>query len=772
MRAGVLLAMTIAGSPGTPAAQVAAQSATAPPGISVVDLIELSRIGSREAGGSEADGAVVSPDQKRVATVVQRGLLAENRREFSLLVLSTQEPGDIVPAREYAKFVNSSNRPAISQVTWVSNDRLAFLAEGPDGPPQVYMADIQTRETIQRTHVAEPITMFDVSVGGRVIAYVVERPREPSSALRPLREHGFVIPDAMPISELFDGKWDRVTAMNSDGGLVHVVRDGVETAVPLPDATAYGESEAAGPFASDSFSLAPSGELALIRCRPKRPPRSWALYREKHFRREQSTGARYPWWIVVDLHTGEAWPLTGGPSMNFSAKPLWTADSRSVIVLDDLLPLDGESSTERSQRAAARLTAEVAVRSRAVHLITRRNPIRLERWDAESGTLTLQIAPDRRNANEFVAYRKSTVGWIEERASGRSREGPQIRVDQGLNEPWRLVRASSDNHEKAIVYDPNSELLAGRRRAQESIVRWRTKSGAELSAGLYLPIDYEKGERYPVVIQTHGFEENNFAPDGFSTTGFAAQPLAAAGFVVVQAHRCSKHCDPPKKNRRSEGEFIKDAWQSLVDHLDSLSLIDRSRVALQGYSRSCYHELYFLTHSTYSIAAMICTDGIDGSYFQYLLFGKENPGLADEYRSMNDGPPFGRTLKNWLKSAPGFNLDRIHTPVRLVALNDSASLLEEWEPYAGLTLQGKPVELFYLPDAIHNIVRPWERFASQQGTVDWFRFWLQGYERKSPVTEAEETSASLSAQYARWERLCRLQTASLPAVGRHCAQEP
>lgn len=64
----------------------------------------------------------------------------------------------------------------------------------------------------------------------------------------------------------------------------------------------------------------------------------------------------------------------------------------------------------------------------------------------------------------------------------------------------------------------------------------------------------------------------------------------------------------------------------------SLMATVRSRLALIRH---------FLTQSTYSIAAMVCTDGIDGSYLQYLLFEKENPGLAVEYRSMNDGPPFG-----------------------------------------------------------------------------------------------------------------------------------
>jgi hypothetical protein len=612
--------------------------------------------------------------------------------------------------------------------------------------------------------------VFDAGAGGHTIVYITERPPAPPSAFRSLREHGFVVPNSMPISDLAEGKWDRAGTMTSDREMLYVVRDGAEASVSLPDAAAYGACELSGPYASESFSLAPVGDLALLKCRPKQPPDAWASYLEKSFRREESSGAQYPWWIVLDLRTGEARPLTGAASMNFAAKPLWTADGESVIVLDDLLPLEGVSAFERNRRAMARFTAELHVRSRATELITARRPVRVTQWQPESGSLKLEMSSAGRDRRHFASFQKVTTGWVEEENPAASTGNSVVRVHQGLNESWHLVRERPDTPPPTLLYDPNSDLMANRRRAEETRIQWRTKSGARLSAGLYLPIDYQRGKRYPLAIQTHGFEDNVFAPDGASTTGFAAQPLAAAGFVVVQAYQCSEHCDSARKKPPSEGEFITQAWESLIDHLADLSLIDRHRVALQGYSRSCYHELYFLTHSRYPIAAMICTDGVDGSYVQYLLFGRENPGLAAEYRSMNDGPPFGATLAAWLKFAPGFNLNRIHAPVRLVALHGSGSLLEEWEPFAGLALQEKPVELFYLPEAIHNIVRPWDRFASQQGTVDWFRFWLQGYERTSPVTEAEETSAGLTVQYARWEALCVLQMASHGAKDGHCVR--
>ena len=58
-----------------------------------------------------------------------------------------------------------------------------------------------------------------------------------------------------------------------------------------------------------------------------------------------------------------------------------------------------------------------------------------------------------------------------------------------------------------------------------------------------------------------------------------------------------------------------------------------------------------------------------------------------------------------------------------------------------LTHMGRPVELIYLPDAVHILVKPWERLTSQQGDVDWFCFWLKGEKDEDPEKREE---------YERW----------------------
>lgn len=48
----------------------------------------------------------------------------------------------------------------------------------------------------------------------------------------------------------------------------------------------------------------------------------------------------------------------------------------------------------------------------------------------------------------------------------------------------------------------------------------------------------------------------------------------------------------------------------------------------------------------------------------------------------------------------------------------------------------------------HVLTNPEARMASQGGSVDWFRFWLQGYEDPNPA-KAE--------QYKRWRELRKMQ---------------
>ena len=172
--------------------------------------------------------------------------------------------------------------------------------------------------------------------------------------------------------------------------------------------------------------------------------------------------------------------------------------------------------------------------------------------------------------------------------------------------------------------------------------------------------------------------------------------------------------------------------------------MDPARIGIIGFSRTCFYVLEALTASSLRLKAASITDGVMANYFQYLL---EIDRLGKDFDATIGAPPFGEGLRQWLRRSPGFNLDKIHTPL-LISAEGRMSLLYMWEPYAGLRYLHKPVDLVMLNTDEHVLTNPAVRMVSQGGTVDWFRFWLQDYEDPDPAK---------ADQYTRWRELREMQ---------------
>jgi len=356
-----------------------------------------------------------------------------------------------------------------------------------------------------------------------------------------------------------------------------------------------------------------------------------------------------------------------------------------------------------------------------------------------------------------IDHGKRSIEWAEYRSNGdrtwqlvaKTENDPEhtnddlkVTIKQGLNDPPVLMASLRGN--SRAIWDPNPQLK-NLGMGQASVYTWKDQDGQERRGGLYKPTDFKPGQRYPLVIQTHGFSDSLFLPSGGITTAFAARALAAAGIMVLQVQDVG-NCG---EGTPDEGPCNASGYEIVAKRLVSKGFVDPDKIGLVGFSRTVYHVMQALTtKSSVHYRAASVTDGIMGSYFQYLLAADldQNSG-AREYVSLIGTPPFGEGLETWLKKASNFNLDKVDTPL-LVVGEGPLSLLFMWEPYAGLRYLHKPVELVMLKTEEHEVTNPAERAASQGGSVDWFRFWLQGYEDPDPA-KAE--------QYKRWRELKKLQ---------------
>jgi hypothetical protein len=338
------------------------------------------------------------------------------------------------------------------------------------------------------------------------------------------------------------------------------------------------------------------------------------------------------------------------------------------------------------------------------------------------------------------------VPMMELPAEEKQKTNPAIEVsrEEGMNLPQKLFVVDKGTHKKALLLDlnPQFDQLDF---ARVEAIDWKGTDGRETTngGGLYLPAHYQPGKRYPLVIQTHFFKKDLFLINGPWSSGYSAQALAAKGFMVLQVDHAKGYREREDSPAEAPAEMA--MYEGAIDFLDRTGRIDRNRVGIFGFSRTVYHVAYTLTHSRYPFAAAVLEDGIDGGYLQYLDF----PWIAKYFELLHGGTPFGSTLASWAKDAPGFNLDRVSTPVQIVA-HGYAGALQQWEWYSGLKLIRKPVAMIVLPApgmGEHLLKKPREQLASEESLVDWFCYWLQDEQDPSPAKRA---------QYELWGKLKEL----------------
>jgi dipeptidyl aminopeptidase/acylaminoacyl peptidase len=730
----------------------------------VADDIGLNQLGR---------AVMFSPDGRYFIVTSDRGRLDLNRCESSLRVYSTEEihrpllrPDTTNEPSPFWTISKSTYKdgPIISRVQWLPDSRrFVFLAKTPSGNDQLFLANIRTKAVQALTKEDEQVTAFDVHSASHFV-YCVPSPvikrqavesehatavvgtgQEFDRLLRP--EDSVKFSDLNELWAVLDGKRFRVVDASSRHPLA-IHEDGRQALALSPD----GRSVVTALTVSD---IPPAWEALYP------PPTPSYSVRVKAGR--QNPDAFGGWmdvseYVLVDLASGRIRPLAHAPTgtnAGWSGPSLaaWSADGRSVVLANTFLPPDANGNAERSNRpcvvvaylAAGSLTCLEHRQEQTEH--DDKESWRVYDVHFAEGTSNRVIVQYQSGLSTTYVSRNDGSWNAEATADHSARKGPptEVSVKQGLNDPPVLVASDKTTKNSRIIWNPNPQVK-DIQLGQVSVFKWKDKTEHDWLGGLYKPPDYVSGKRYPLVIQTHGFDEHEFRPSGAFSTAFAAQELAAAGFLVLQVEDCDFPASP------DEGPCQVAGYEAAVEQLSSAGTVDPNRVGIIGFSVTCYYALEALTTSRLHFKAASITDGVNAGYLQYITAVDVGNNLAaHKFDTWMRGRPFESGLQQWLKRSPEFNMDKVQTPLQVVALG-RPDLLTMWEPYAALRYLNKPVDLVILDSDEHILTNPTARMASQGGTVDWFRFWLKDEEDPDPAK---------AGQYGRWRTLRDLQDAGV-----------
>lgn len=694
----------------------------------------------------------LSPDGTSYVIFLQQGNIESGGIDVEIVTGSTKSLAAAQDQKVVARLFTTARRdvssgtvpstyPRANRLVWLADGkRIAFLWSDGERPTQVVVLNLVSGELKTLTRSPTAVRQFAISPDGSRIVYLPAHSAD-DSYLRERLARGFAV-TSMDLPTILRGE-EEVAAGSQFPSLY------VADAPSFVPRLIWKSPIAAAPgWLGPHWQISPTGDTLAIQDFPvENIDRAWSIYSDPSLRSAiaydaaglSDKGTITKQVRLIDLTSGGSRPLWNAPNPVASSSSLiWSPDGSRVIIGPTFLPLSKEVSSA-DQDGWGIVEMDVPTGEFIRLPVQDALPVR---WRTDG---TVELRGKNGERLEYVKYDGVWRAVADSRRQDESRV--RIEVRQDINQPPDIVAVDRSSGRSEIVLALNPRFGSSVRLGRVENITWEDNTGRQLQGRVYYPVNFEEGHRYPLIIQTNGeVADKEFSLSGNShyvATAFAAQPLAGRGFLVVQVNNETSGLSMPAELAR-EPIAAMAAYESVVNYLVQKGLADPARLGIIGYSRSGWWVEYTLVNSHLRFGAAVVADNMEPSYGQYLLHGP----MRSELERDIGAAPFAGGLLTWLERSPGFNLHRLCTPLRLEnSQGGLIGLTGLWETFSMLKQLNRPVELYTLPDSdsgMHPLLIPAQILASQEGTVDWFDFWLNRRERlDNPKHE----------QYERWRKL-------------------
>ena len=297
--------------------------------------------------------------------------------------------------------------------------------------------------------------------------------------------------------------------------------------------------------------------------------------------------------------------------------------------------------------------------------------------------------------------------------------------------PPRLERIDLATGGRQVLFDPNEALARDVAKTTPSrLLRWTDAKGQEFT-GQFFPAR-RTGDRPSPLFVTY------YACKGFLRGGVGDEwPLASLAESGISA-LCIDSAPYRTNAAERYGQGLS-AVESAVDLLESKGEIDRTRVGMGGLSFGAEVTLWTVMKSDLIAAASVTSPMMSRNWYLFASM-KGDAFLKPLKEFWQLGAP-DETPERWRILSPVANMDKIKAPILMQMPEQEYVMALD---YAIPLIRDLRADLYVFPDEPHQKFQPRHKLAAYERNLDWFRFWLQGY---------EDPDLAKQAQYAYWEEM-------------------
>jgi dipeptidyl aminopeptidase/acylaminoacyl peptidase len=261
------------------------------------------------------------------------------------------------------------------------------------------------------------------------------------------------------------------------------------------------------------------------------------------------------------------------------------------------------------------------------------------------------------------------------------------------------------------------------------VIRWKSKDGSDIEGIIIYPAGFERGKRYPMVVDIHG------GPSGVWTQGF---PGSWGNFGHVWAGHGWVCFYPNIRGSSGYGEKfllsnLKD-WgggdyqdiQSGIDSLIANGTADPDKLAQAGWSYGGYMTAWTLTQTNRFKAVMVGA-GLTDMFSMYSTDDLQR--ILDGYFG---GEPWDQ-LEAYRRASAMTFIKQARTPTLIQhgAADQRVPPTQAWELYMGLKKNHVPVEMRLFPREPHGLQEPRHQLDKMRREYSWFSKYVLGIDNSS-----------------------------------------
>ena len=235
----------------------------------------------------------------------------------------------------------------------------------------------------------------------------------------------------------------------------------------------------------------------------------------------------------------------------------------------------------------------------------------------------------------------------------------------------------------------------------KEVIKYQREDGLELSGTLYLPTNFEKGKKHPMILWAYPREFKDKSSAGQSTSNsneFTYPYYGSPIYWVTKGYVILDDASFPivgEGDEEPNDTFIKQLVsnaKAAIDAVDDLGYIDRNKVAVGGHSYGAFMTANLLSHSDLFAAGIARSGAYNRTLTPF--------GFQSEERNYWEAPDI------YYNMSPFMHCDTMKTPLLLIhgkADNNSGTYPLQSERYFNaLKGLGAPVRLVMLPKESHG----------------------------------------------------------------------